>query len=356
MSLNPSSPIDITIVSPCRNEVKRISAFVESLAAQDLDGYTWEAIIADGASDDGTREELARCTPGTSVRVIANQGRIVSTGLNQAIREARGRYIVRMDLHTEYAPDYVARCIETLKRTGAQNVGGPARTKPRGTRGAAIAAAYHSSFGCGGARFHDPDYCGWVDTVTYGCWEKQYLEAIGLFDETLVRNQDDELNLRIVRSGGQIWQDPAIRSWYEPRGSLRALFRQYFQYGFWKVAVIRKHRLPASWRHLVPGAFVAGNLTLAAALAISSLLSATFERELLSRVWLTSWGVYLTLALAAAMSSARRYGWRLLPFLPVVFVTLHSAYGLGFLTGLICAPRTGRPTAPAESFFTALSR
>ncbi len=276
--MTPSKPIDITIVSPCRNEVRRVAAFVRSLAAQELDGYSWEAIIADGASDDGTREELSRCAHGTPVRVIDNPQRIVSTGLNQAVREARGRFIVRMDLHTEYAPDYVARCIETLQQTGARNVGGPARTTPRGTLGAAIAAAYHSSFGCGGARFHDPEYRGWVDTVTYGCWEKPYLEAIGLFDESLVRNQDDELNLRIVRSGGRIWQDPAIRSWYQPRNSLRALFLQYFQYGYWKVAVIRKHRIPASWRHLVPGAFMAANLALATAAAVTSLLGAAVAR------------------------------------------------------------------------------
>jgi len=122
------------------------------------------------------------------------------------------------------------------------------------------------------------------------------------------------------------------------------------------VAVIRKHRLPASWRHLVPGAFVAGNLVLAAALAISSFLAASSGKELLSRLWLTSWAVYLCLALAAGVSASRRDGWRLLPLLPAVFVTFHSAYGLGFLTGLLCAPRPGTPAAPAESVFTALSR
>jgi succinoglycan biosynthesis protein ExoA len=356
MSLTPSRPIEITIVAPCRNEVKRVAAFVRSLAAQELEGRQWEAIIADGASDDGTREELARCAREVDLRIIDNPKRIVSSGLNQAIREARGRYIVRMDLHTEYAPDYVARCVETLQHTGARNAGGPARTKPRGTLGSAIAAAYHSPFGCGGARFHDPEYRGWVDTVTYGCWEKSYLEGLGLFDESLVRNQDDELNLRIVRSGGRIWQDPAIRSWYEPRNSLRALFLQYFQYGFWKVAVIRKHRLPASWRHLVPGAFVAANLALAGACAVSSLVGAVPERDALGLGWLCLWAVYLGAAALASVSAARRHGWRLLPLLPVVFATLHSAYGLGFLSGLLTVPRGSRPIARPESVFTALSR
>jgi glycosyltransferase involved in cell wall biosynthesis len=334
------SGIDISIVAPCRNESARVASFVRSLAAQELGGYTWEAIVADGASDDGTREELVRGTAGMPVRVIDNPMRIVSTGLNQAIREARGRFIVRMDMHTEYAPDYVAKCVEVLQRTGARNAGGPARTKPAGGLGAAIAAAYHSPFSCGGARFHDPTYEGWVDTVTYGCWEKSYLEALGLFDEDLVRNQDDELNLRIVRSGGRIWQAPEIRSWYVPRSSLGALFRQYFQYGFWKVAVIRKHLLPASWRHLVPGAFVGMNV-----------LTAAVEW----RAWLLLWGMYLTVAVAASVRAARGAGWRLLPWLPLVFATFHTAYGLGFLAGIVYGPRFGRSMDRA-SVFTGLSR
>jgi glycosyltransferase involved in cell wall biosynthesis len=347
--------LDVTIISPCRNEAKRVAGFVRSLMAQELDGFTWEAIVADGKSDDGTREALDRCTPGTNVRVIDNPERIVSTGLNRAVREARGRVIVRMDMHTEYAPNYVARCLELLNETGASNVGGPARTKPAGRVGAAIAAAYHSPFGCGGARFHDPDYRGWVDTVTYGCWEKSYLETVGLFDEELVRNQDDELNLRIVRAGGRIWQDPSIVSWYQPRNSLRALFLQYFQYGFWKVAVIRKHRLPASPRHLIPGTFTAANLGLAIGLTLAALGGATSAVQFLAGLWLLVWTAYLVLAAAASVHAARKHGWPLLPLLPIVFATLHFSYGLGFLAGIVNGT-FGRTAGQPASVFTGLSR
>jgi glycosyltransferase involved in cell wall biosynthesis len=349
----PNAALDLTIIVPCRNEARYIEAFVQSLMAQELEGYRWEAIIADGESDDGTREKLARCTAGLPVRVIDNPARIVSTGLNQAIREARGRIVLRMDLHTEYAPDYARRCVRALQRTGARNVGGPARTKASGTIGAAIAAAYHSPFSCGGARFHDPSYEGWVDTVTYGCWEKSYLQALGSFDEDLVRNQDDELNLRIIRSGGKIWQDPEIRSWYSPRNSLRALFRQYMQYGFWKVAVIRKHRLPASWRHLVPGAFAAANLLFAAAVAGAALVDSKLA-AVPAAGWLAMWAAYMALAAAASVQAARRDGWALLPVLPVVFATFHIAYGLGFLAGLVRWRTFDRPVRQAA--FTALSR
>jgi glycosyltransferase involved in cell wall biosynthesis len=350
------SLIDITIVVPCRNEVKRARAFVRSLATQELSGYAWEAIIADGASDDGTREELTRCAEGLPVRVIDNPQRIVSTGLNLAIRAARGRIIVRMDMHTEYAPDYVARCVKALEEAGAQNAGGPARTRPSGTVGAAIAAAYHSPFSCGGARFHDPSYRGWVDTVTYGCWEKSYLEQLGLFDETLVRNQDDELNLRIVRSGGRIWQDPEIRSWYVPRSSLAALFRQYLQYGFWKVAVIRKHRIPASVRHLVPGGFAAFNLLMPILAAVAAIGGLASLSRVIAGAWLVVLSIYTAAALAASLAAARRAGWRLLPFLPIIFGTFHLAYGIGFLAGLARRSSGSPAHAQPASLFTELSR
>jgi len=114
-----------------------------------------------------------------------------------------------------------------------------------------VAAAFHSSFSTGGAKAHDENYEGWVDTVAYGCWRKTTLVQLGLFDEALVRNQDDELNLRLTRAGGKIWQSRAIVSWYSPRAALSSLFRQYFQYGFWKVAVIRKHGLAGFLAHLV---------------------------------------------------------------------------------------------------------
>ena len=123
--------------------------------------------------------------------------------------------------------------------------------------------AYHSPFACGGARFHNVTFQGDVDTVTFGCWRKKTFDKIGTFDEQLVRNQDDELNLRLVRMGGRIFQSPRIRCWYEPRASISALAGQYAQYGFWKVRVIRKHGSPASFRHLVPAIFVGSAMILA---------------------------------------------------------------------------------------------
>lgn len=345
-------PIVVTAISPCRNERGHIRPFLESLLAQDYPAGDWELIVADGMSDDGTREILremeARWAP--RLRVIDNPGRIVSTGMNAAIGQARGQYIVRMDCHTEYAPDFIRRSIEILEQTGADNAGGPARTKATGYIQRAIAAAYHSPFSCGGARFHREDYEGDSDTVPYGCWRISRLRELGLFDERFVRNQDDELNLRITRSGGRIWQSPRIQSWYWPRPSLGALFRQYFQYGFWKVAVIRKHKIPASWRHLAPGTFAAANLVLLA-IAVAPW---PFGRAALAALALMD-GVYLAAGLAAAAAAARHRGWDLFPVLPLVFAIYHFAYGIGFLAGLYHWT-LGGGTAQTGRAFTELSR
>ena len=350
----PDGKVDVSIVVPCRNEVRYIRMFLENLLHQDYGGLSWEAIIADGMSDDGTRE-LLKDFSHPQIFWIDNPEGIVSTGLNRAIRRARGEYVLRMDLHADYAPDYVRRSVETLVETGADNAGGPARTRAEGYIASAIAAAYHSAFACGGARFHDERYEGYVDTVTYGCWRRSTLERLGLFDEGLVRNQDDELNLRIIRAGGRIWQSPRIVSWYVPRSSLWALARQYFQYGFWKVAVIRKHRIPASWRHLVPGMFVLGALGLPAGALFCWGAGLPSAAAGISATWGGLMGLYLAASIAAAVWTARRRGFGIVMVLPVVFACYHFSYGLGFLSGLVHLRLRPRGEA-ARKLYTGLTR
>ncbi len=328
--------LKISLIVACRNESKHVRSFLDSLLAQDLEGLDWQILIADGRSDDGTREILEQYSKrDRRIIVVDNPKRIVSTGLNAAIRAASGEIIVRMDAHTEYATDYVKKCVEVLTATGADNVGGPARTKAEGLTARAIQAAYHSRFSTGGASFHDDSYTGYVDTVTYGCWRKATLLKFGLFDEELVRNQDDELNLRITRAGGKIWQSSEITSWYRPRATLSALFRQYFQYGFWKVAVIRKHKIPGSLRHLIPGIFVSGNF----AFLFAMLSTALAGRWDLSRVIFSGWSVivaaYCVALLFASFSAAKKFGWVFFPLLPPTFAVFHISYGLGFLAGSI---------------------
>ncbi len=319
----------VSIIVPCRNEARYLDGFFSSLAAQEIPaGVILEVLIAEGRSGDGTGhivENYAKQLP--HIRVLDNPRGIVSTGLNLAIREAVGDVIIRMDVHAEYASDYIKCCLDVMKETGAQNVGGPARTRAQGYRQRAISAAYHSAFACGGARFHDTEYEGPVDTVTFGCWKKETLLRLGLFDEELVRNQDDEFNLRLIREGGLIWQSPKIRCWYHPRSSLWKLFRQYAQYGFWKVRVIMKHGRPASWRHLVPAVFV----------GISGLLALCAPFSTIARSGLiAALGSYTVANLIASLLICIPQRLTLLPIMPVILATYHISYGLGFLSGLFC--------------------
>lgn len=347
----------VSVIVACRNEGRHLRSFLDSLLRQQTAGLEVEFLIADGRSDDETPAILAEYAAACPrIRVIDNPGRIVSTGLNAAIRASGGDVIIRMDAHSEFAPDYVTSCVELLCQTGADNVGGPARTRSEGLMTRAIAAAFHSPFSTGGARFHDESYEGPVETVTYGCWRRQLLLSLGCFDESLVRNQDDELNLRLIRAGGRIWQSPRIVSWYRPRSGLRSLFRQYLQYGFWKVAVIRKHHAPASWRHLVPGLFllVLGGLLLAASAAV--LLGAwqvAYGALFLLATLLTS---YALVVVGFSFRAASLAGFDLFPVLPLVFAAYHFSYGLGFLAGLLSWRRGASHGAAINGAFTRITR
>ncbi|MEO7245142.1 MAG: glycosyltransferase family 2 protein [Rubrivivax sp.] len=320
----------VSVIVPCRNESAHIDNFLDAALAQQLPPpWTLQLLVADGASDDGTRARLdARAAQESRLVVVDNPARITSTALNRALERAHGAVIVRMDVHTTYADDYVAACLHALTHTGADCVGGAWRpvADEGDARQQAIARAFGSRFASGGAASRRVALDGEVDTVYLGAWQRETLQRLGGFDEALVRNQDDELALRIVRGGGRLWQSAAIRSWYRPRSSFGALYRQFWQYGYWKVAVIRKHRQPAAARHLVPFAFVATLAALAAAgvgwrpawLALAGLVVLYAGAALGSAASVASpWReprVWLGVALATAL--------------------MHIGYGLGFARGL----------------------
>jgi len=277
-------------------------------------------------SNDGTRAILERLTQeNPCLHVIENPAGIVSTGLNEAIKASTGKVIVRMDAHTRYASDYICQCVSVLEETSADNVGGPWVAKGTGRVSEAIAAAFQSAFAIGGAKGHNANYTGLVDTVYLGCWRREVFDRIGFFDEELIRNQDDEFNLRLIRAGGKVWQSVCIRSWYTPRASLRAVFRQYMQYGYWKVRVMQKHRIPAAVRHLIPGAFIFCLLTL-------PLISIWWTMA--AWLWAGIIALYSVSTVAASVWTARRKGFYIFPLLPAVFAMYHVAYGYGFLCGI----------------------
>lgn len=356
----PDSPRTISVIVPCRNERDFIEPFCRSVAAQSVpDGWALEVWIADGLSDDGTRERLAAfCAQDARFRMIDNPGRIVSCGLNQCIAQARGDFIVRLDVHTVYADDYIAQCLATWQRSGADNVGGPWRAQgvegPQGTVQRAIAAAFQSRLVAGGALSRDLAYEGEVDTVYLGAWPRQTFERFGGFDETLVRNQDDEHNLRIHKGGGRIWQSAAIRSTYFPRASKMDVFRQYRQYGYWKPFVMKKHGQAAALRHLIPGLFVGVLMLLALLTLVGSLSVGPMPLGGLrtAMIWGTLACAGGLLALSAlygvavhviSFRIARQQGRELFRHLPDVIAAYHFGYGLGSLRGWWDAIVRGRP-------------
>lgn len=344
--MDPSVPPPfVSVLIPARNERRHLAHCLDGVLGQDYPADRLEILVADGMSDDGTRDILADYAARDGrIRPIDNPRHIVSTGLNAALALARGDVIVRMDAHTEYAPDYIRSCVTVLTETGADNVGGPWIARGEGYVGRAIAAAFQSPFSCGGARGHDPRHEGPVDSVYLGCWRRDVFARVGGFDEELVRNQDDEHNFRLTRAGCLVWQSPRIRSWYRPRDTLPALFRQYAQYAYWKVRIIRKHKRPASIRHLVPAAFVC-------TLTVLTLAAPFWPPALWA--WTALASLYLSCVLAASLLVCRAAGWELLPVLPAVFGCFHFSYGLGFLRG---AWDAAFRKSEAQARFSALTR
>jgi len=293
-----------------------------------------EVLIADGMSTDATRDKIAAITqqyPHIPVIILDNLSKYVPGGLNLALQRAKGDVIVRVDGHTIIDPTYVTECVAALQRTEADNVGG--RMVATGTTpfGEAVALATSSPFGVGGARFHYSDKEEWVDTVYMGAWPRATFDRNGTFDEELIRNQDDEFNYRLLNWGGKILLSNRIRSTYYNRGSLQALARQYFEYGYWKVRVMQKHPKQVRPRQLVPAALVT--------VLIGGALLAPFSR-LIGYGWLLAVVLYAAGNLAASISLASRNGWRHIRWLPIAFFTIHISYGSGFLVGLLkFAPR-----------------
>jgi len=284
--------------------------------------------VVDGMSDDGTREVVARLAEEDArVRLMDNPDRIVPHAMNRGIRASRGEIVIRVDGHTETPPDFLLRSVRLLQdHPEAWCAGGVIETVSSNFVGRAISAAMASPVGVGNARFRLGDYKGYVDTIAFGAYWRWVFDRIGLFDEELVRNQDDELNLRLILAGGKIYMDSDIRSYYHSRGSLRKLARQYYQYGFWRIRAIQKHRRPATLRQIAPMAFV----SLWLALLAGTVLWSPVGYALAGFAGLYGLGLIL-----GALDVARKAGLKCTLLAPLAFMAMHFGYGLGSLKGLV---------------------
>jgi len=325
--MNCMSPT-VSVVIPCRNEKDHIEACVRSILGQEPPRGGFEVIVADGMSNDGTREILQRIAAEDSrLRVIDNPGQVTPCGMNAGIREARGIYIAIMGAHAEYTPDYVCACVGFLdEHPEACCSGGPIVSQGEGVFGRAVAAAMSHPIGVGNAKHRFPDYEGYAEGACFPMFRKETFEKVGLYDEKLVRNQDDEFNYRVSRNGGKIFISPRARCKYYVREAPSQLFWQYFQYGYWRVAVLRKHQLPASIRQVAPSAFLALMLV---SLGIGLCLPGWWR--LIAAVLPVT---YTSSLVAVGAAVAIRKGLLVGLMFPFAAAIMHGAYAAGFFWGL----------------------
>jgi glycosyltransferase involved in cell wall biosynthesis len=323
------SPL-VSIIVPCRNERRYIAACLESIRLNDYPADSVEVVVVDGESDDGTREVLSEYVQRwPRVRCLDNPARTTPSALNIGIRHARGEIVMRMDAHCHYPRDYISSLVRWLDQSGADNVGGVCRTLPGSDSSVAraIAVALSHPFGVGNSRFRiGTTRPRWVDTVPFGCYRRNVFERIGLFDEELVRNQDDEFNQRLLKHDGRILLVPDVTVDYYARDSIAKVARMYYQYGYFKPLVAKKLGRIGTVRQVVPAAFVL-------ALVVSFALGVWLVPARIMFVAIA--GAYLLALLATAIGTIPKSGWRTSALLVVVFPVLHLSYGWGSLLGIV---------------------
>lgn len=310
----------VSIVIPVRNEVDGIAHVLDACLAQTYAGPI-EVIVADGMSDDGTRDLLERYAS-RGVRMVDNPARRTPAGLNTAIAVAHGDVIVRCDGHSVIPPGYVDEAVRTLFATGAANVGGIQRAVGHTPMQRGIARAMTNPVGVGDARFHRGGEAGPTDTVYLGVFPKRVLNEIGGFDEHLDRNQDYELNVRLRDAGHTVWFTPTLSVAYTPRSTLVDLWRQYFAYGRWKRRVVRMHPGSLRLRQAAPPALVI-------VLAGSTVMIMTPLRPIAAAV-LIGYGAVIGSAAVFEMLATKDVAALLSG--PAI-ATMHVAWGTGFLIG-----------------------
>jgi len=307
---------DVDVVMPIRNEVLHLETAIESVRRQAYPGRL-RIVLGVGPSTDGTEALADRLAAHSDdLTVVANPSGKTPSALNAAIRAGSAPVIVRVDGHSELSAGYIRRAVEILRETGAANVGGIQRPEPTTPFEQAVADATTSLLGTGGASYRVGSAARAVDTVYLGVFDRAAVEAVGLFDEELIRNQDYELNIRLRDVGGVVWFDPTLSVGYRPRSTWPALARQYYEYGWWKAVVLRKHPRSLRLRQLIPPVGIVG--------VVLGLLGGTRWRPALIVPL-----AYAT-AIVGSVRSARR---------PVrttlALVTTHAAWTVGLLRELV---------------------
>lgn len=342
-----SSPLlGVSYVMPVLNDATHVRAAVESILAQDYAGPV-EVLIALGPSIDGTSELVADlASRDVRVRVLENEVGSTPAGLNIGIRAAQHPVVVRVDSHSMLPPDYARIAVETLERTGADNVGGIMDARGETPFERAVALAYTTKVGLGGSAFHVGGDEGPADTVYLGVFRRTALFRVGLFDETIKRGQDWELNRRLRETGGTVWFTPELGVTYRPRSTVERLARQMFSTGLWRGELARRFPSANGIRYFIPPVMVVG-----VALGLILGLVGVAQAGMGVAPWLLLGfivpAVYVLFVVAATIAYARGRGGATAAWFLVVLPCIHVSWGVGFVLGYLSltsniARHTGR--------------
>ena len=322
----------VSIIIPCYNEEKTISLLLDALYHQTHPISEVEVIIADGMSTDKTREKIFCFTAAHSdlhIMVVDNSQRNIPAGLNHAIEASSGKYIIRLDAHSIPSRDYIELCIKAIEENKGDNIGGVWDIRPGGSSwiARAIAAAASHPMGVGNARYRYTSKAGYVDTVPFGAYRRELFDEIGSFDETLLTNEDYELNARIRMNGGRIWLDPKIRSVYFSRSTIQELIKQYWRYGYWKWQMIKRFPSTIKLRQALPPIFVGSLLVLLILSAWSPIARNILLIEIISYFGILLVGTIPTMT--------RKKDIGILPGMPTAIAVMHLSWGSGLLWSMI---------------------
>ena len=318
----------VSIIIPCYNEQSTIRFLLEALREQTFPRADMEVIISDGFSTDNTRAVIAafqKDFPDLSVRVVDNTHRSIPSAVNRAIESSRGEIIIRLDAHSKPYLDYVEKCVKAHEENRGDNVGGVWEIHPGAktwiAQSIAVAAAH--PLGVGDALYRHAKQAAEVDTVPFGSFKRTLIDKVGLFDETLLTNEDYEFNARVRKAGGRIWLDPSIRSIYFARSTLQELARQYWRYGYWKWRMLRKYPNTLRWRQALPPLFVLSLIGF-------SLLSIFFQPAVFILIGdlLIYFFVFILAGIQAALRLRKPF---LILSLPLAIPAMHITWGCGFL-------------------------
>ncbi|WP_234980887.1 glycosyltransferase family 2 protein [Agromyces cerinus] len=342
----PASLLGVSYVMPVLNDASHVRAAVESILAQDYTGPV-EVLIALGPSIDGTNELVADLAARDDrVRVLENEIGSTPAGLNIGIRAARYPVVVRVDSHSMLPPDYARIAVDELERTGADNVGGVMDARGETPFEQAVALAYTTKVGLGGSAFHVGGSAGPADTVYLGVFRRDALLRVGLFDETIKRGQDWELNRRLRETGGVVWFTPRLAVTYRPRSTFDRLARQMFSTGLWRGELARRFPSANGIRYFVPPAMVLG-VALGLIFGIAGLVQAALGATPWLLLGFIVPVVYVLFVLAATLVYASGRGVRTAARFLVVLPCIHVSWGVGFVLGYLSltsniARHTGR--------------